>query len=213
MGSVHPYTSAAGKRLYRISYRRPDHAQTTERGYKTKREAELRLAEVEVSKHRGQYVDPADSRALVRTLGADWIASRAADLKPSTFRTTESAWRIHVEPMWGDRQVGGVRHSEIQAWVAGLSTTRSATTVRRAHEVLAGILDVAVKDRRLSQNAARGIKLPRKVGKERAYLSHEQVAALARESKHPELVIFLAYTGLRWGEATGLRVKNVDTPR
>lgn len=39
------------------------------------------------------------------------------------------------------------------------------------------------------------------------------MAALARKAKHPELVVFLAYTGLRWGEATGLRVKHIDTAR
>ena len=30
------------------------------------------------------------------------------------------------------------------------------------------------------------------------------------ESKYPDFVGFLAYTGLRWGEATGLRVRHID---
>lgn len=213
MGSVHPYTTAAGKKLYRISYRAPDHSQKTKRGFRTKRDAELHLAEVEVSKSRGDYVNPADARATIGQLGAAWLASRSADLKPSTFRSVDSAWRIHVEPKWGARSIGGVRHSEVQTWVAGLAATHSATTVRRAHEVLAGVLEVAVRDRRTSRNVARDVKLPRKTGKARAYLTHEQVGQLAAEAKHPELVVFLAYTGLRWGEATGLRVKHVDLAR
>jgi integrase len=45
------------------------------------------------------------------------------------------------------------------------------------------------------------------------YLSHEQVHTLASESKYPTLVLVLAYTGLRWGEATGLRVKDVNPLR
>lgn len=213
MGSIHPYTSASGKRVYRISYRKPDGRQATIRGLRTKREAELRLAEVEISKNRGNYVDPDDSRIPVGILGHEWIASRRADLKPSTFRSVDSAWRIHVKTKWSDRQVGSIRHSEIQAWLSGLAITHSPTTVRRVHEVLAGILDVAMRDRRIASNPARGAKLPRKVSKSRAYLSHEQVATLAAEARHPELVVFLAYTGLRWGEATGLRVKHVDLRR
>ncbi len=212
MGSVYSYETGGGKR-WRIVYRRPDHSQTQERGFLRKRDAELRLAELEVSKGRGEYVDPADSRITVRTLGVDWLRSRAADLKPSTFRSIDSAWRVHVEPKWGSRRVGSVRHSEVQGWVADLAGTHSATTVRRAHEVLAGILDVAVRDRRIARNVARGVKLPRKTGKARAYLSHAQVVTLAAEAKHPELIVFLAYTGLRWGEATGLRVKHVDVVR
>ncbi|MFL0564246.1 tyrosine-type recombinase/integrase [Microbacterium sp. 179-I 1D1 NHS] len=213
MGSIHAYTTASGSRLYRIAYRRPDHSQTNERGFRTKRAAELRLAEVELSKHRGDYVDPSEARITVGMIGTSWIDSRSGDLKPSTQRTIQSAWRIHVEPKWGDRQIGSIRHSEIQIWVAALSKTHSATTVRRCHEVLASVLEVAVRDRRLARNVARDIKLPRKVGKERAYLSHAQVAQLAAIAKHPDLVVFLAYTGLRWGEATALRIKHVDTVR
>ena len=213
MGSIHPYTSAAGKRVYRISYRKPDGRQATQRGFRTKRDAEMRLAEVEISKNRGAFVDPADARITIGILGEEWMSSRRADLKPSTFRSTESAWRIHVRPKWDSRQVGGIRHSEIQAWITGLSVTHSPTTVRRVHEVLAGILDVALRDRRIAANSARGVKLPRKTSKSRAYLTHTQVAELAGESARPELVVFLAYTGLRWGEATGLRVRHVDLSR
>lgn len=212
MGSIHSYTTTAGRR-YRISYRKPNGQQATVRGFRTKHDAEIRLAEVEISKNRGEFVDPSDSRTPLGPLGAEWLASRQADLKPSTFRSVESAWRIHVLPNWERRAVGGIRHSEVQAWASELAKTHSPTTVRRAHEVLAGILDVALRDRRIASNPARGVKLPRKVSKSRAYLTHQQVADLARESSHPELVVFLAYTGLRWGEATGLRVKHVDLRR
>ncbi|BCW69626.1 tyrosine-type recombinase/integrase [Arthrobacter sp. NicSoilB8] len=33
---------------------------------------------------------------------------------------------------------------------------------------------------------------------------------MASESKYPALVLVLAYSGFRWGEATGLRVKDLD---
>ncbi|MFE7629004.1 site-specific integrase [Kocuria sp. NPDC057446] len=45
------------------------------------------------------------------------------------------------------------------------------------------------------------------------YLTHEQLNALAGASKHPTLVLLLGYTGLRWGEAVGLRVRDVDLAR
>jgi integrase len=86
--------------------------------------------------------------------------------------------------------------------------------VIRAYGVLAGMIDIAVRDRRLPSNPARGVNLPRKRAKERHYLSHGQVQLLADQSRsNGTLVLFLAYTGLRWGEAVGLRVNNVDTLR
>lgn len=211
MGSVSAYESSAGKR-YRVRYRTPDHAQTDKRGFATKREAELFLATIEVSKARGEFVNALDARAL-GLLGAEWLEHQT-HLKPSSLRPLQIAWRVYVEPRWGSVAVGEVRHSDVQAWVSELSALRGATTVLRVYGVLAGVLDVAVKDRRILSNPARGVNLPRKIRKEHRYLTHQQVHALARAAgDHRALVLVLAYTGLRWGEAIGLRVKDLDLER
>ncbi|MFC5791991.1 site-specific integrase [Agromyces tardus] len=212
MGSVHSYESAAGRR-YRVAYRKPDRSQGQKRGFTTKRDAELFLAQVEVSKARGEFIDANAARATIGQLGAEWLATQT-HLKPSSLRPVEIAWRVHVEPVWGDRGIGSVRHSEVQAWVSKLGTRKSATTVLRAYGVLAGILDVAVKDRRLASNPARGVNLPRKGKRARVYLTHDQVERLAAASgEHATIVHTLAYTGLRWGEVTALRVRHVDALR
>jgi integrase len=98
--------------------------------------------------------------------------------------------------------------------VSQLSSRKSATVVIRAFGIMAAIIDVAVKDRRIPLNPASGVNLPRKRGQERHYLSHAQVQLLADESRgNDTLVLFLAYTGLRWGEAVGLRILSVDMAR
>ncbi|MEF2977274.1 hypothetical protein [Subtercola sp. YIM 133946] len=95
-----------------------------------------------------------------------------------------------------------------------MSADSGATTVLRAYGVLAAILDNAVKDRRVNANPARGVNLPRKVGKRRVYLSHDQVQTLADSAgQNGTLVLFLAYAGLRRGEATALRIRDIDTLR
>ena len=108
---------------------------------------------------------------------------------------------------------GPRRQAAIQEWVSEMSQTQSASNVLRAHGILAGIFDTAVKDRSLAANPARDIALPRKAKKRKAYLTHAQVELLALSARDPILVHFLAYTGLRWGEATGLRVRHLDLPR
>jgi integrase len=213
MGSVYAYETKAGKKLYRILYRRPDNSQTQERGFTRRRDAELRLAEVEIGKAKGEYVNPADARETVASVALGWLTARERVMKPSSYRSLKSAWDTHVAPRWGSRQIGSVKHSEVQDWVAEMARNRSATTVLRAYGVLAAILDVAMHDRRVSRNVARDVSLPRKVAKSKPYLTHAQVQRLADESAHPTLVLFLAYTGLRWGEVTGLRVRHVDALR
>jgi integrase len=212
MGSITAYETAGGKR-YRVRYRKPDRSQTDKRGFRTKRDAELFLAATEVRKATGEFIDSSAARITINEIGAAWITSQT-HLKPSSYAVVEVAWRVHVQPKWGKRVLGDIRHSEVQAWVSELSKRKSATVVIRAYGVLAGIIDIAVKDRRLPSSPARGANLPRKKGKERHYLSHAQVQLLADESRsNGTLVLLLAYTGLRWGEAVGLRVKNVDMLR
>lgn len=212
MATIEPYDTSKGRR-YRVRYRKPDRTQTDKRGFKTKRDAELFLASVEVSKARGEFIDATASKALIGGLGAEWL-SRQTHLKPSSFRPVESAWRIHVLPAWGHIPIADVRRTAVQQWVSDLSGAgKGATLVIRAYGVLAAILDDAVADRRALSNPARGVTLPRKVKKAHVYLTHEQVHALADASKYPALVLTLAYCGLRWGEATGLRVKHLDMLR
>lgn len=207
---IYSYKNNAGETLYRVAYRKPDHSQGTRRGFTRKRDAQEFLDNLQVSKRRGEYIDPRDSKVTIRELGETWIATQT-HLKPSSFHSEESAYRVHVLPTWGDVPLKDIRFSKVQEWVSNLSTTKSASIVIRCHGILSRIIDLAVKDRRLLENPAKGVNLPKKGKKARAYLTHKQVQALAEASgQHSTLVYFLAYTGLRWGEAIGLKIKSLD---
>lgn len=226
MATIKPYelgtgSSARERTRYRVVYRRPDGKQTSKSGFKTKRAAELFVASVEVSKAKGEYVNPSDGAVPVRALSEAWLRRKKALLKTSAYQPLESSWRNHVMPVWGEVAIKDVRKSDVQAWVAELLTGSSATkrkplgatSVIRAHEVLAGILENAVTDRLILVNPARGVDLPRKSRKPNVYLSHDDVFRLAALTGRPELVLTLAYTGIRWGEAAGLQVKHVNFAR
>lgn len=212
MATITPYMTAAGKR-YRVRYRKPDKTQTDKRGFKTKKQAEIFAASVTVSKATGEYIDPALGKITVGQLAPGWLAAKKAVLKPSTFRPMESTWRAHVEDTWAHRTVSSIQHSEVQDWAGELSVEKSRSTVSRAVGVLGGILDAAVADRRIRKNPARGVKITKRRRHRRVYLTHEQVHTLAALTPHPDLVLTLAYTGLRWGEATALRVRNLNEVR
>ncbi len=229
-GTITPYATAKGKR-YRVRYRKPDKSQTDKRGFKTKREAELFLASVTVSKAQGLYVDPNAGGVTVAQLGPVWLEKKAT-LKPSSYRPLQMSWRVYVEPKWGRVPVKDVTASDVEAWISQLIAGRapadrlggrkskplSASSVLRAVGVLAGILDDAKRDGRIPSNPARGAQnLPRKVSsKRRRYLTDAEVIALAEAIDDPvrsTLVVLLAYTGLRWSEAIGLRVRDLNMLR
>lgn len=210
MGSIHPYSTAKGEKLYRVAFRRPDNTQSNKRGFKTKKEAAAFLLSVEHSKSIGDFVDPAASRVTVGQLSPLWLTTRT-HLKASSYRSIESAWKTHVGPMWTGRSIRSIKKSEVQAWTSQLGRERGATTVKRCAGVLAGILQMAVDDRMIRSNPATGLKLPKKTPARKVYLTHEQVHALAAASrKHSTLIYTLAYTGMRWGELSALRVRELN---
>lgn len=119
---------------------------------------------------------------------------------------------MHVQPVWGRRQVGSITRPEIGDWVAGLD--RAPSTVADIHGVLCALLDEAVDALLIPANPARRVALPRREFTEHNYLTHDQVHELAGEvSRHREIVLLLAYTGLRWGEMAALRGRDVDLGR
>lgn len=62
-------------------------------------------------------------------------------------------------------------------------------------------------------NPARKVKTPKKSKRPKPYLTHKQVERLAEASRYPDVIRFTACTGLRWGEVTGIRIRNVDLKR
>ena len=183
------------------------------RGFATKREAEQYLASIEVAMMRGEWLDPTRSRATVSMLAGEWFAAQV-QIKPTTRSGYRYALDKHILPKWGERRLNDVGHGEIQAWVNALTSTLGPSQVRQVYLVLAGVMRFAIRDGRLQKNPCDSIQLPRLVKKRRGYLTHAQVRLLAKEcGDWSDVVYFLAYTGLRWGEMAGIRVGRVDLSR
>ncbi len=177
-----------------------------------KRDAEDHLTTVRNAKLVGGYIDPSRARVKVGPWAEQWLADKA-NLTPKSRERYEGILSAHILPRWGDLPLSQVTHSEVQAWLSGLAL--APASVRKVHRVFSQILTVAVKDGRLARNVAQGVSLPRELKTEKRFLTHEQVEELA-SLVGPEwrlLVYFLAYTGLRWGEAAALKVSRVDLLR
>ena len=213
MASVSKYSTAAGETRWMVRYRKPDRGTTTKRGFTTKRAAEAHANTIETQKMTGAYVAPTLGRITVAELAPNWLARKKTFVAASHYRTLESAWRVHVKPAWGRVPVADVDLLAVEQWISTMTADGSGhTTVTRAYGVLSGILTDAVKGKRLTANPALGVgNLPKKTQRRHIYLSADDVARLAEASGDNEaLVLTLAYCGLRWGEAIGLRVRDVE---
>jgi len=204
--------AAGGKVTWRAIYRTPEGKQRS-KSFDRKADAVRFLTSIESVKLTGSYVDPSRSVVTLGDLARTWLAGKV-NLKPSTWERYAVIIRVQIEPRWGGVRLADLTHSAVQSWVGELTATRSAATVRKVHGVLSLILASAVRDGRLARNPSEGISLPRVATAERTYLTHEQVAGLADASGDYRLaVLFLAYTGVRFGELAALRVGRLDLMR
>jgi len=217
---------AKGKSVWRAHYRTPTGKQRN-KTFSRKVDAERFLTSVESAKNAGSYVDPVLSRVTVGEWAQIWLNGQS-QLKPTTRDRYEGVVRKHIRPAWHNIKLSAVSHSDVQVWVTTLSKSQAPASVRKIHRVLSLMLDMAVRDGRLSRNVAAEVNLPRPVKHERRYLTHAQVDALAQACGYPAevskhraydertnemyrlVVHFLAYTGVRFGEMAALRVKRVD---
>lgn len=228
MAQAKRYQTKQGPR-WTVRYEKPDGSQGRQSGFLTAEAAKDWARKTELAKTVGDYVDPQLGKIRVGDLAESWLAMKKAKLKPSSYAPLEAAWRNHVAPRWGGWPVAKVETTAVEDWITDMVTEQrdpddpekvtkpaySATVVIRAHSVLAGILDRAVRDRRLTTNRSRGVEnLPGKKKKPHVYLTHAQVDLMAGAAGDwATLVYLLAYTGLRWGEAVGLRVQDLQLLR
>jgi integrase len=166
----------------------------------------------------GSYRDPTAGRVLLAEPAEEWHAAQA-HLKRSSRTSYREALDSYVLPRWGKTPLDMVRHEDIAAWIGKLLVDPGirgekpigASRIRSVHRVLHMVLAWAVSTKRIAVNPAAGIKLPRRPPVDHVYLGHVQVEALAAAAgEYRVLILLLAYTGLRWGEASALTVGRVD---
>lgn len=230
MASIHKRTLKDGSVRYYVMWRDPAHKQKKFGNWRRKSEADVYKIQVEQGLHAGTYVDPKAGEITVDELAPTWLAGKAGAVKRKYYMDLQTAYRIHVQPVWGLRPINGIRHSEVQTWVSQMSQgdvaamdnaksasekckfkPKSASVVQRAFGVLKGILEMARDDGLIVRLPTEKITLPRKVPKKRTYLTPEQLVSLSKASgRHEALVLTLGFCGLRWGEAAALRVEDVS---
>jgi integrase len=198
---------------WRARYRGPD-GRERNKTFQRKGDAERWLTQQRSLMAQGDWTDPARGRITFGDYAEAWLESRA-DLKPKTRHQYQWLMRQYIMPIWRTVPLAKITFEGLTHWVSRLSVSGLGPSgIRQCVSVMSAALDHAVRSERIRSNPARGLGLPRPKRRDYVYLTHAQVLALAAEAGRGRLLILLlAYTGLRWGEATALRVCDIDLDR
>ncbi|MFJ7077659.1 tyrosine-type recombinase/integrase [Streptomyces sp. NPDC098781] len=201
---------------YRVRWYGPD-GKPKMKTFARKGDAEAERTRVESRLSDGSYRDPAAARVKFAEVAESWLAAQL-HLKRSTRARYRGVLDVHVIPKWGTTPLDRIHFEDIAEWLADLPSGEatggrnlSPRSVRKAYVVLSRVLGYAVKARRLAVNPAVGVPLPKAMPADHVYLDDFQVDALANASgAYRVFILLLAYTGLRWGEASALKVGRGD---
>jgi integrase len=180
------------------------------------RDAQRHLARVQVDLERGDYIDPQLGKTSFFDVAVDWVATKPGR-KVGTRLGYEAILRNHALPFLGHRPVQSISRTTIRQFTAEMESNGAAPgTIRNAiRSVVKPVLDLAVEQNMLRTNPAVGLKLAASPRSEALFLTAEEVNVLAAEIDDPYgiVVLFAAYTGLRFGEIAALRIKHLDLIR
>ena len=204
-----------GASSFKACYRDPGKRIRT-KTFRRKRDASAYLASMAHSINAGAWHDPQEGKVTVEELWRHFERT-SAGLAPSTMALYEAQARNHILPHLGHLPIRSVTKATVKEFLADLRASGvGPASVAGTYRLLRRLLNVAVDEGRIPSNPAAKISLG-SAGpeKEIRFLTAQEVQAIAGEvaDVYRALVLFLAYTGARIGEAAALRVKNVDLMR
>lgn len=203
-------TEKTGAKAWRAQYYDREGKQHT-RHFRRKVDAQAWLDDATTAMATGIWADPSKSKSTLASRADSWLAAHP-NWTPSTRARNEGIVNKHILPRWGSVRLDKISTDAIQEWSASIDLAPGS--VRKIVGVLTSILDRAVLTKHLAINPAHGVIRPKQPLKRRRYLNAIEVESLADAAgPYRDLILLLAYTGLRWGEVTALHVSSVDPIR
>lgn len=197
--------------------------------YEFKADAEAYLATVQADLIRQTWKAPVSSEHTVDSYGLKWIAERP--LKDTSRIRYLEDWNNHISPRIGDYQLDQVTPEVIRTWYSELGTdladklasknkistaTRQdgTSTVARCYRIIRAVLNTAVEDELITSSPCRIKNGGTYRNTERPTLTIAEIDQLSKcvSPRYKSLVLALAWTGIRLGEATELRRRDLDLP-
>lgn len=132
-----------------------------------------------------------------------WRVLEASEVKPKTRAGYISLFRTWVQPSLGAYPLAAVRPIDIELLLNGMTT--SGARRRQVYALLTKLFRAARANRLIHEDPLEHVSRPRVETRPGRFLKPAEVERLASACGHyRSLILFLSYSGARWGEAMGL---------
>jgi integrase len=189
-------------------------------GYRTREDAENALADIIVRLNQGAYVEP--TKQTTGHYLDEWLEAAKVTLRPSTFSSYKGLVDQHIKPGVGTIPLQKLTGGHLNALYSKMLDKKgrkdgkgglSPRTVSYAHAVIHRALRDAVRWNRLPRNVADSADPPKATKPPIRRWDAAQLRDFLKRMNEDRLYaayLLIATTGMRRGEAFGLRWQDVD---
>lgn len=183
------------------------------KGYPSRKAAELELARLRLG-----ISQVSTKRPKLGAVIEEWKAVYINTVKPSTYHSTESLLRVHIEPVMGDFFIDKIKVIHVQDWI-----NKNAPNLVKYKEViryLSRIFDFAMSRNYCNLNPCKDVSFPKMIEKKKKKVdiiwTKEELKyflEIVRDNYPMKWYAFfrlLAYTGMRRGEILALNWNDLD---
>jgi integrase len=207
-------TTKDGEARYKTFWYDPSGAQRSKTFAKSE-DARRFERTVEVRKDEGNYVDPNLGKITVAELAERFMTTAGAHLRPASQTLYAAQLRVYILPKLGHRRLSTLGKADVRTFESELRQEgRGKPTVAGVHRLLHRLFAFAMEEDRIGRNPAdlRKEERPRSDPRKARFLTEAEVEKIANEvpERYRALVWTLAVGGLRIGEATALRLDDLD---
>jgi len=189
-----------------------------DRTFDLKRDAEAWQAAQKRALDLGEFVDPKNGKVLLGVALDQWVEARAGTVASKTLSTEKYAVK-HLGPL-RNRPLNAVRSADLDALYGVLLRTQARSTVSRFRNIVSAFFGWAVDQKMIGTNPARMSHVQKGTGQDtkreiwpftlaELRKAHTDLQTLTSKS-NADILLVLGLTGIRWGELSALRVRDVQ---
>lgn len=191
-----------------------------DRSFDFKRDAEAWEREQKRDLLLGEFVDPRKGREALRDVAARWMELRSSSVASSTLRAERYMLAHFLPSALGNRPIAAVREADLNALFSRmLGEGKARTSVMRFRGTLSSLFGWCVSEGLIASSPVAKSRVPKGRGEEARHevypftLGELMRVCDALEEEDPVQGTYarvLGLTGIRWGELSALRVRDVQ---
>lgn len=181
--------------------------------YSTVKESDKAWQKAEVKIDEGRIGDPRRGRrTFQRYVEEEWLPNHV--MEPSTREGYTYTLNKHIMPWFQAMKMVEILPSHVREWVTHLRKEGvSPATIQHLRNLLSAIFTTAFNDQVIFLHPCKGVKTPTVPTRPPVIISPEQFDAIYQALPDADAQLLVETdieSGLRWGELTELRPKDID---